>query len=445
MKVCVVGSGYVGLVTAACFADAGHRVIGIDHDVEKITMLNSGKIPIYEPGLHALVARNRRRGWLIFSSDLKFGVQHSQVIFICVNTPPLDTGETDLSSVFNVSKSIARWMNGYKLIVSKSTVPVETGKWIERTVRRYYKGRSGFDVASNPEFLREGTAIGDFVRPDRIVLGVESKRAERLLRALYKGTKARILVTDVRSAELIKHASNSFLANKISFVNSLARVCDAVGANIQEVTEGMGLDPRIGPDFLQAGIGFGGFCFPKDLSAFIHIGEKVNVDLKILRAARAINDGQVFYFLERIRTRMANVSGATLAVLGLSFKPETDDLRYAPALPLIRSLADEGARIKTYDPVAMEKAKRLLPDQVIFSSSPYEAVKGADAIVLTTEWPVFLKLSFTRLRKLVRKPIVFDGRNAWPGPKLAQLGFHYVGVGHEIKPKKSRQKKKRGR
>ena len=445
MDVCVVGTGYVGLVTAACLADLGHKVIGIDHDTEKISMLEEGKVPIYEPGLQKLVTRNRKRKRLSFGSDLQYGVEKSTVIFICVNTPPLETGESDLSAVANVSKGIARWKNGYKLVVSKSTVPVETGKWIKRTIKRYSKSNGSFDVASNPEFLREGRAVHDFFYPERIVLGVESKRAERILRKLYAKIKTQVLVTDIESAELIKHASNSFLATKISFVNSLARICDAVGANILEVTKGMGLDSRIGHRFLHAGIGFGGFCFPKDLSALIHIGEKNNVDLKILQAARAINDEQVFYFLEHVKRPFGSLAGLNIAVLGLTFKPHTDDLRYAPALKMIDELLDQGAHIRAYDPVAMDKARKLLPEQVHFADSPYLAVTGSDAVVLVTEWPQLLKLDFRKVKRLVRRPFLFDGRNAWPKDALVKMGFRYAGVGVQGMAYKTSRSRSRAR
>jgi len=420
----------VGLVQAACLADLGHRVMGIDHDPEKLKSFERGEIPIYEPGLEVIVKRNRKAGRLSFSGDLREGVERSKIIFICVNTPPLDTGETDLSYVGNVSKNIARYMTGYKLIVSKSTVPVETGRWIEKTVKRYYKGKGAFDVASNPEFLREGTAVHDFFHPERIVLGIQTKQAETLLRQLYSKIKnTRFVITDIESAELIKHASNSFLATKISFINSLARVCDNVGADITQVAHGMGLDSRIGHKFLQAGIGFGGFCFPKDLAAFIHIGDKSNVDLKILRAARAVNEEQVFYFVDRIRQRLKTVRGKSLAVLGLTFKPNTDDLRYSPALKLVHALVDRGASVNVYDPIALEKAKPLLPDQIRSFSDPYAAVKKTDAIIVCTEWPQIVKMDFKKVKRLVRKPIVFDGRNALSGKVLTQLGFLYTGVG----------------
>ncbi|MBI4430527.1 MAG: UDP-glucose/GDP-mannose dehydrogenase family protein [Candidatus Omnitrophica bacterium] len=429
MDVCVVGTGYVGLVQAACLADLGHCVIGIDHDPEKIRILESGGIPIYEPGLEAIVRRNKKRKHLRFSGQLRDGVERAKIIFICVNTPPLDTGETDLTYVANVSRGIAKYMNGYRLIVSKSTVPVETGRWIEKTVKRFYRGKQPFDVASNPEFLREGSAVHDFFHPERIVLGVDSKRAERLLRELYAKIKTRFVVTDIESAELIKHASNSFLATKISFINSLARVCDSVGADVLQVAEGMGLDSRIGPKFLQSGIGFGGFCFPKDLAAFIHIGEKANVDLKILRAARAINDEQVFYFLDLIRQRLKVLRRKNIAVLGLTFKPNTDDLRYAPSLKLIHALIDRGTRVSVYDPVAMNKARPLLPDQVRFAENTYDAVRNADAMVVCTEWPKIVRTDFGKVKRLMRKPIIFDGRNALPGKLLTDMGFIYTGVG----------------
>lgn len=428
MNVCIVGTGYVGLVSGACLAELGHRVICVDSDPKKIALLKARRCHFYEPDLEPLVAKHVAGKRLSASQSIREGVAKSEIIFICVNTPPRPNGEADLSFVENVSRQIAAALTSYRLIVSKSTVPVETGRWIKRTIELHVKKGVSFDVAANPEFLSEGTSVRDFMVPDRIVLGVESPRAEKLLRELYAALKAPILVTDIESAELIKHASNTYLATKISFANSLSQLCDAVGADVRLVAEGLGLDHRIGRDFLNAGVGFGGSCFPKDLAAFIRIGERRGIDLKILGATREINERQKLYFLKLIQQELWNLSGKRIAVLGLSFKPDTDDMRFAPSCDVIEALQREGAEIVAYDPVAMEKAKAVLKG-VRFAKDAYQCAKGADAVVLVTEWKEFQELDLKRLRKGMTAPYFFDGRNVFEPEDMARAGFRYVGVG----------------
>lgn len=429
MKIGIIGSGHVGLVTGACFANLGHDVTCVDQDLKKIALLKKGKSPIYEPGLEQLIRTNLREKRIRFTSHIEQAVRHSDVLFICVGTPPRENGEADLIAVENVSKEIARLMTSYRLIVEKSTVPVETGQWVWRTLEANHRRRVPFDVASNPEFLREGSAIRDFMKPDRIILGVESKRAEGILRELYRPLKAPILVTDIKSAELIKHASNSFLSLKISFINLVSRIAEAVGADIQKISEGMGLDRRIGPSFLNAGIGFGGFCFPKDLSAFIRIADKLGVDGKLLREVLEINESQRRWFLEKIKRSLWNLKGKTLGILGLSFKPDTDDLRFAPSIDIVNGLLKEEARLRVYDPQAMPAAREIFGRKVTYAKNPYEAARGADAMVLVTEWAEFVELDFGRIRKLLRQPVIFDGRNLYDPRQMKKLGFQYHGMG----------------
>ena len=428
MKLAIIGTGYVGLVTGACFAELGNQVICADNDLEKISQLKNDQMPLYEPGLEEIVLRNRKEGRLRFSSVFKETVENCEVIFITVGTPDKGNGEADLSAVEAVAREIGSCINGYKLIVEKSTVPVETGKWIERTLRLKNKDQSEFDVASNPEFLREGSAVSDFMNPDRIVVGVESPRAEKILRDLYRSFTAPIIVTDIKSAELIKHASNSFLATKISFINAVSNICERVGADIVKVAQGIGLDQRIGPDFLKAGIGFGGSCFPKDLAAFIHLSEKLGYDFKLLKAVQEVNHEQSKLFLRKIEQALWILKGKTVGVMGLSFKPGTDDLRNAPALAIIETLTKEGVTIKAYDPKAMPKAKKLLSD-VIFCQDCYELAEGSDCLVLLTEWDEFKNLRFKEIKSLMRQPILMDGRNLYDPVEMMQMGFIYISVG----------------
>jgi len=431
MNISVVGSGYVGLVTGACFADLGNKVICVDNDEAKIKSLKKGKIPIYEPGLEELIKRNVKEGRLSFSSGIKEAVAKSAVIFICVGTPPKDNGEADLSFVEHVSRDIARSMSSYKLIVEKSTVPVNTGEWVEHTIKVYNKRGVKFDVASNPEFLREGSAIEDFMHPDRVVLGVKSAKAREILTELYKPLKSEIVVTDIKSAELIKHASNSFLAMKISFINAVSNVCDSLDADISEVARGIGLDRRIGKSFLNAGIGFGGFCFPKDLGAFIRIAEKAGYDFGILREVVRVNDAQKEQLIKKVEGLIWNLQNKTIGVLGLSFKPDTDDIRYAPAIDIISMLEKEGAKIKVYDPAAMPKAKQVLSKEVKFCKDAYEVARASDCLIVATEWNEFKELDFKRVKKLMRQAVIVDGRNIYEPAEIKKLGFKYFGMGRK--------------
>ena len=428
MDISVIGAGHVGLVTGACFADLGHSVMMVDNDAKRIANLKRLIMPYYEPGLEELVARGVREKRLSFSTSMKEGVTRSTIIFIAVGTPQKATGETDLAYVENVARSIAQHLPGYRLVVEKSTVPVQTGQWIAHTIKTYHKKKHPFDVASNPEFLREGTAIQDFMKPDRVVLGVESKRAKDLLCSLYKPLGAPIVVTDITSAELIKHASNSFLSMKISFMNAVAQVCERSGADVQRVAEGMGLDPRIGRAFLNAGVGFGGFCFPKDLEAFIKISEQLGYDLELLKAVRTINEQQKRSFAAKIQQALWVLKGKTIGVLGLAFKPNTDDMRYAPAIDVIEYLQGEGATIKAFDPQAMKEAAHILP-KVKLCHDPYEVARGADCLAILTEWNEFKELDFKRLKKLMRQPLIVDGRNIYDPQRMRALGYRYIGVG----------------
>ena len=432
MKLGIIGAGYVGLVTGACFAHLGHDVVCVDNNLKKIALLKKGKSPIYEPGLEEILHDTIKRGKIKFTADLKEAVKKSEILFICVNTPPKENGEADLSYVENVSREIAKNLTQYRLIVEKSTVPVQTGEWIYKTIKETQPKESLFDVASNPEFLREGSAVHDLLNPDRIVLGVSSERAEKLLRNLYAPFKDKIHVTDLKSAEIIKHASNSFLATKISFINAVARICEAAGADVENVAKGMGLDPRIGASFLKAGIGFGGFCFPKDLAAFLRMSEKLGERFHLLDEVLKINDEQKKYFVKKIESNLWNLKGKVIAVLGIAFKPETDDTRFAPSLDIIRHLQHEGVKIQAYDPQAMEHAKRELPD-IKLAKNPYEAVTGADAIALVTEWDEFSSLDFKRVKKLMKQPVIFDGRNMYNPTLLKKLGFRYYGIGRKLK------------
>jgi UDPglucose 6-dehydrogenase len=446
MRICIVGTGYVGLVAGTCLAEIGHRVVCVDDDRQKIEVLQSGEMPIYEPGLEELVARNLRKGHLAFTADLKEGIEAATAVFICVGTPPLEDGDADLSAVEQVARRIGELSSSYKLVVEKSTVPVQTGMWIEKTLRVYSDGgHLEFDVASNPEFLREGSAVVDFLHPDRIVVGVGHPRAERLLREMYDPIIRRtfvcpvhstcsatdpvpFLVTDIRSAELIKHASNSFLAAKISFINSVADLCELVGADVELVAEGMGLDARIGRAFLKAGLGFGGFCFPKDLQAFVKIAEKCGHDFRLLREVDRINQARIPQAIKRLKEQLWILKEKVIGVWGLAFKPDTDDVRYSPAIALIKQLLAEGASVRAYDPKAMEKARGEIASARL-CRDPYEAASGADAVVVATEWKEFETLDLTRVKTLMRRPLVLDGRNLFDREKMKSMGFEYLGIG----------------
>jgi UDPglucose 6-dehydrogenase len=426
MKLAMVGTGYVGLVSGVCFAEWGHQVICVDSDESKIAMLKNGQIPIYEPGLKELMDKNLKR--LEFTTSVEEATDKSDIIFIAVGTPPRPNGEADLSAVEKVASTVARRMKSYKLVVEKSTVPVQTGDWVKRTMTVNNVNKVEFDVASNPEFLREGTAIEDSLKPDRVVFGTDSERAKKMLMELYGPLGVPIVATDIQSSELIKHASNSFLAMKISFINAVANVCEKSGANVERVAEGMGLDKRIGRSFLNAGIGFGGFCFPKDLQAFIRISEKLGYDFKLLKEVEGINDDQKIMFVKKIEELVWNIQGKTIGILGLAFKPNTDDMRFAPSIDIIESLQKDGAKIKAYDPVATERAKALLKD-VQYCKDPYEAAQDADCLAIVTEWDEFKKLDLNKIKALLKVPAIADGRNIFDPIKMKEMGFIYKGVG----------------
>jgi len=428
MNISIIGSGYVGLVTGTCFAELGNKVICVDNDAAKIKRLKKASVPIYEPGLEDLIKKNIKSKRLFFSADLKSAVRKSEVIFITVGTPSKENGEADLTGIENVARSIAHNMNGYKLIVEKSTVPVETGAWVKRTIDMHNHKKYKFDVASSPEFLREGQAISDFMHPDRIVIGVESGKAKDILLNLYKPLKSAILVTDIKSAELIKHASNSFLAAKISFINAVSNLCEKVGADVAKVAEGMGLDRRINGMFLDAGIGYGGSCFPKDIDAFISISEKLGYDFSLLKEVKNINNAQKINFIEKIQDSLWIVKDKTIAILGLAFKPNTDDIRSAASIDIIRMLQDQGAKIKVYDPCAVNNAKAVLK-KVKFCKDSYDAAKGSDCLVVVTEWSEFKELDLVRIKKLLKHPLIIDGRNIYEPIQMKKLGFKYVSIG----------------
>ncbi len=446
MNVCVLGTGYVGLVTGACLAEIGHQVLCMDDDARKIEILLAGGMPIYEPYLEGMVKRSRAAGHLQFTTDVTEAVREAALIFICVNTPPLPDGEADLSYVELATRRIAEHASRSTLITEKSTVPVQTGAWIEKTLAIYSK-RPGveFDVASNPEFTREGMAVEDFLHPDRIVVGVSSARAEQTLRELYapivegrfrcpihadcrQDRAVPFLVTDLRSAELIKHASNSFLAMKISFANALADVCELAGGDVLQVVKGVGLDKRIGRAFLNAGIGFGGSCFPKDLKAFVKIAEKGGYDFALLKEVDRINERRREMVLEKLKRALWILRGKRIGLLGLAFKPNTDDVRQAPALAIARWLLEEGAEVRGYDPQAAAKAQQAIPELTI-CADPYAVAAQAEAVILCTEWAEFLALDWPRMKGQMVRPLILDGRNALDREKLISLGFEYIGIG----------------
>ena len=432
MKICIIGAGYVGLVTGACFAEIGHEVLCVDNNAAKIALLRKGKIPIYEPGLEELVKKNQDCGSLRFSESVEEGVGFAKVIFIAVSTPSKADGSADLSAVENVARLVAQTMTEYKLIVDKSTVPVKTGEKVADTIGRCCKKGVPFDVASNPEFLREGSAIQDTMFPDRIIFGVSSKKAEEILREIYAPiytpTQIPILVTNIKSAEIIKHASNSFLAMKISFANALSRICDLSGADIQEVVLGMGLDKRIGTKFLNAGIGYGGSCFPKDVSAFIHISKTLGYDFDLLRCVEKVNADQGTHFYKKIEETFWVLKGKKIAIWGLAFKPNTDDMRHAPIVEIIRRLKEEGSIIVAYDPQAMPNAKVLIPD-IQYAEDPYTMLSGCDGLIVATEWEIFVKADLDQMKAKLAQPIVVDGRNIFDPWTMKEKGFVYVSVG----------------
>ena len=446
MNLTVIGTGHVGLVAGLCFAEIGHQVVCVDNDAAKVDALQQGRLPFFEPHLDDLLERNAKASRVRFTASFQEGVDHGKVLFLCVGTPPSPTGQPDLSAVERVSREIAELASNDKLIVEKSTVPALTGARVEQTLRLYQRGGAEFDVASNPEFLSEGTAVADFLHPSRIVLGVESERAEKLLRTIYEpilsqdfslrlpsaGNQAKrevpLVVTNRSSAELIKHASNSFLAMKISYINAVANLCDQVGGDIKKVAEGMGYDPRIGAQFLRAGIGFGGFCFPKDLQAFISMAEDNGCDFRLLREVERVNLNQLEVYLEKLRTALWIIKDKTVAVWGLAFKANTDDLRFSPAMTLAGRLLEDGASVRAYDPQAMPFAAEQLPG-IELCSSAIEAARGADAALLLTDWPEFLDIDLTQLRQVMARPLILDGRNLFDPATIQLAGFDYIAMG----------------
>jgi UDPglucose 6-dehydrogenase len=444
MKISVIGAGYVGLTTAACLAQIGHDVFCSESDQAKLDKLQNGGIPIFEPYVEEIVNNMRQAGRLRFGSTQE-AIDQGQVIFICVGTPPLPNGDADLSAIEAVARVIAKCALGKRVVVEKSTVPVRTASRLRRHLAQHSSNGLEYDVVSNPEFLREGSAVEDFLHPDRIVVGVESGTAATIMQEVYEGVIQQrftcpvhvhcptrrspgFLVTDTNSAELIKHASNSFLATKISFANMIADLCEVTGADVTKVTEAMGLDPRIGSSFLKAGIGFGGFCFPKDLQAFIRIAERFGCDFSLLKEVEKINQRRIGQFMEKIRQELWVLSGKKLAVWGLAFKPQTDDIRFAPSIALLKALMAEGASVSAYDPCATEKMRELVPE-VEYCCDPYEAAKGAEAILLVTEWDEFRLLNWDRLRSIVAQPLLFDGRNMFAPEEIIRHGFRYTGIG----------------
>ena len=447
MRISVIGCGYVGLVTGTCLAELGHHVVCTDNDPERIASLKAGVVPIYEPYLDAMLAANCRAKRLSFTSDAGKAVRAGEAIFICVGTPPLQTGEADLSAIDDVARLIATEASTPKLVVEKSTVPAQTGQQLKRQLG-LYRRTSGveFRVASNPEFLREGTAVEDFLHPDRVVIGVEEEATERQLREIYRPILERrfrcpmhlgtcpptqppeLLVTTINSAELIKHASNSFLALKISYANVIADLCEKVGADIEEVTRAMGLDPRIGPQFLRAGLGFGGFCLPKDIQAFIRLAERAGVDFSMLKEAERVNKRRIDLFFEKIQQALWVVKDKQVGVLGLAFKANTDDIRFAPSLEVIRRLLTEGARVRAYDQEAMDKTSAIFP-QLHYCREPYEVARDADALLVLTEWEEFRQLDWERIHSLMARPVVIDGRNLLEPAAMMERGFEYFSFG----------------
>ncbi|MDH4469991.1 MAG: UDP-glucose/GDP-mannose dehydrogenase family protein [Verrucomicrobiae bacterium] len=430
MKLCIIGSGYVGLVTGACFAEVGHHVMCVDNNPKKIAMLLAGEIPIYEPGLEELVTRNVASKRLMFTSSIQEGVDHGEVVFIAVPTPPQPDGSVDLSYIEAVAREIAGVLKEYRVIVDKSTVPVKTGEKVADTIRRYNKTGSQFDVVSNPEFLREGCAVADLMKPDRIVIGSNNDRAVALMKKIYEPFMSPILVTDINSAELIKHAANSFLALKISYINAVAAICEASGADVEKVADGIGTDKRIGRNFLNAGLGYGGSCFPKDIAAFISISRQLGVPFTLLEEVERINTSSLERFLTKVREALWVLRDKKIAVWGLAFKPDTDDIRCSVAMDLVVQLLKEGAQVTVYDPKGIEKAQELgTISKAIFATSPLEAAKDAEALIIATEWSEFANVDFSSLKEKMHTPLIFDGRNLLHPDVVREAGFTYVSVG----------------
>ncbi|MFQ6000510.1 MAG: UDP-glucose dehydrogenase family protein [Anaerolineae bacterium] len=433
-KICVIGAGYVGLVTGTCFADLGNQVICVDIDEEKIAKLKAGTIPFYEPGLEEMVRRNAQSGRLRFTTSYPGGIKEAEFVFIAVNTPSGAEGEADLKYIRMAAEGIAKVMDHPLIIVNKSTVPIGTGDWVAEIVEEYADPEIEFAVVSNPEFLREGAAIGDFLNPDRIVLGSTNREAAEQVAQLYLSLRAPIMITDLRTAEMIKYASNAYLANRISFINEIASICEKLGADVKEVAIGMGYDKRIGQAYLDAGLGWGGSCFPKDVKALEHMASIHGCHPQLLRAVMEINRDQRRRIIQTLREIVGTLHGKTIGILGLAFKPNTDDMREAPSIEVIHLLTNEGARIKAYDPVAMEVARGIMPD-VTYCSDPYQAAEGSDALIVVTEWNEFQHLDMVRIKELMRQPVLIDGRNIYHPQTLGELGFIYRGVGRGYEEK----------
>src|SRR3979409_1930053 len=436
MDISIIGSGYVGLVTGACFADVGHNVICIDNDPRKVEALQAGKVPIYEPGLEEVIHRNVSAQRLRFTGSIKEGVDNSQIVFIAVPTPQQPNGDVDLSYIEKVAREIAGVLTSYRVIVDKSTVPVKTGEKVAESIKRYNRHGAKFDVVSNPEFLREGCAVGDLMHPDRIVIGAQSEHDVDLMKKVYEPFMAPILVTDINSAELIKHAANSFLALKISYINAVSAICEASGADVEKVADGIGMDRRIGRTFLNAGIGYGGSCFPKDIAAFITISEQLGVPFTLLKEVQRINAEQKNRFLKAIREALGVLRDKKIAVWGLAFKPNTDDIRSSVALELVADMLKEGAHVTAYDPKGMEKAREVEAiARAKFAQSALEAVEGAEALIIATEWSEFANVDLEEVKGKMTTPIVFDGRNLFDPETMAKLGFYYHSIGRaSVKP-----------
>jgi len=431
MKISCMGCGYVGLVAGTCLADMGNEVTCCDIDKVKINKLKRGVIPIYEPGLNDMFERNVKGKRLRFSSDMKTTIKNSDVIFVTVGTPPGKNHEADLCAVESVAELIGKNMKSYKLIVNKSTVPVGTAELVKKIVRKNQKVECEFDVVSNPEFLREGEAVKDFTNPDRIVIGTDSEKAEKMMMSIYRGIARAdkpVFITDIRSAEMIKYASNAMLATRISFMNEIAQLCERVGADVKSVAKGVGLDSRIGPRFLQAGMGYGGSCFPKDVKALSELMKQNKVKDKLLSAVNTINEDQRKFIFQKIKKMISPLKGKSIAVWGLAFKPKTDDIREAPSIDIIRELQKSGAKIRAFDPVAKINAKRVLKG-VTFCSDPYSTVKGCDALLIATEWNEFRVLDFEHVKRLLKQPNLIDGRNIYEPDEMRKAGFNYMGVG----------------
>ncbi len=436
IKVAIFGTGYVGLVTGVCISDFGLHVVCIDIDEEKIKRLQQGKVPIYEPGLDVFLERNIRAERISFSIDAKRSIEDADVIFIAVGTPPAENGEADMQYVYKVAHDIGMYIDGYKVIVNKSTVPIGTGQKVKEIISNELKERSesfSFDVVSNPEFLREGKALQDFTHPDRIVLGVESEQAAEIMKKVYRPlflNETPFIITNVETAEMIKYASNSFLATKIAFINEIANLCEVVGANIQQVAKAMGRDGRISPKFLHAGPGFGGSCFPKDIRALAQIGEKHGVDMSVIKTVMASNEYQKKRVVDKLKAALGEIKGKQIGILGLSFKPETDDIREAPAITVIKALINEGAIVRAYDPQAINEVnKQDFSKAITLCKHAYDTAEGTDAIVIMTEWHEFRNMDLTLLKKIMRHPVFYDTRNIYVRKDIEDMGFTYIGTG----------------